>query len=815
VRWAGKLCDTDEASWTTALDDALEWKRRQRLRKVAAGARLHDFWTDERTLVDSFSALYIWRDPAAGKWQSQRAWSGITYVPGHCEALLRVGPSPAAAALAADSPPAEQALHPLLLCLTVSPAAGKEEAPCWLALHAHDPDDARAGGALLQLDASRVNSTAVALRAGVYRLSVHSATETADAAAGFFNFTVHAAAALPATELALADVPTASAAELSRKEARLEGDKAVYSPLEAGVWTVLVRAKLTLKAAAAGAAVGKDEHGRVPVVAELLAHDDRATGALRLMLVDNETGDATHFQGLRGTAHCLPGSVAGYTLLVDAQPTVALERASYALHVRAPVDAELALEGLQPAVEVEGSYTPSYAHTLANHFVLFRYVISAAARSHAALRVQLADPLAELTVSVYRQEPAAGKDAKGAAHAAHAEPPARTLLKAKAGVGSVVLAAVPLELAEGAKGATGGRVVVEATLAREAAERLGLLRAPRAPPPDPTWPAVPAPLRAHAAPDEAAPAAALAFKLSALSDTAVALVADDERQRALDAQKAGWEAKEAGRLARGRTSRIAFLVDTGAITAEEGARMLAEAAQAAPAAKGAKPVKEVKKESKGGSQPGSRAQTPAEGLHNRAVRAQCCADPVLWSGGGDGAIRASATAGRRRTADAVRTSLHTCAHLHRPMPHHHLRSHRARRACAVPAERARRPAARRGRRAGGERADARGRAPRHARARRARKGAARGARGPRRSRGREVMCAFTRGHSQRAPCPDPSQTTPRAGARRGARELRRAARRIGRVSGQEPRGVARVGRRAKRALHAGLGGPASRAQAAR
>ncbi|KAJ1621358.1 hypothetical protein T492DRAFT_360501 [Pavlovales sp. CCMP2436] len=107
LRWSGRLCDTDEAHWSSELDAELGWKRRQRLRKVAAGARLLDFWTDEAAMLDSFAELIVWRDPAVG-WVAQRLFAGITHVPAHCECLLRVG-SAGIVSLAAEPAPATPA----------------------------------------------------------------------------------------------------------------------------------------------------------------------------------------------------------------------------------------------------------------------------------------------------------------------------------------------------------------------------------------------------------------------------------------------------------------------------------------------------------------------------------------------------------------------------------------------------------------------------------------------------------------------------------------------------------------------------------
>lgn len=47
MTWRGPFCDMDEMAWSSALASELGWKRMQRLRRVAAGEKLHDFWMDE------------------------------------------------------------------------------------------------------------------------------------------------------------------------------------------------------------------------------------------------------------------------------------------------------------------------------------------------------------------------------------------------------------------------------------------------------------------------------------------------------------------------------------------------------------------------------------------------------------------------------------------------------------------------------------------------------------------------------------------------------------------------------------------------
>jgi hypothetical protein len=56
MSWRGPFCDMDEASWSAALAAELNWKRMQRLRRMAAGERLHDFWIDEGELLQTFSS---------------------------------------------------------------------------------------------------------------------------------------------------------------------------------------------------------------------------------------------------------------------------------------------------------------------------------------------------------------------------------------------------------------------------------------------------------------------------------------------------------------------------------------------------------------------------------------------------------------------------------------------------------------------------------------------------------------------------------------------------------------------------------------
>lgn len=649
VQWRGRLCDTDEASWTVELDGALGWKRRQRLRKVAAGATLRDFWTDEPSLCSTFGELVVWRDPTAQGWLASRSFSGISYSPGHADALLHVGAVPPTADGADGGAGAAQGgaagvgetvgahddaarapgATPVLIALTVSPAGGRAELPCWARLERFSPDEPLTDAGLLHLDATRIASMPLALRPGTYRLSVHSASELS-LYPSFFHFTLHVCAATRA--LALGDAPTVLTAELARKGGRLEGERAVYPALEAHSWGVLIRARLSLKAPAAHAAApGADEAGRVPVVVELLPHDERAAEHVRLHLIDNDGCDESSLTHLRGAMRCLPG--AQHTLLVDACAPVNLDRATYALDVRAPVDAELSLETVLPAVDVLGRYVPSYAQTAAHRFVLCRYVATGATRSHAAMRIALSDPDAELTVRVYRLD----KHQAGAA-----APSAGQLLKSKEGVGSVTLAAVPLELAEMAKGASGTRIIVEVTLSRGAVERLGLLREPCAQPPDPAHPLDPPPRPpvsaaprapgdgtlgdrvAGAPPADADDGPALTYKLSALSDVVVTLTADDERAKQLDALKAAWEAKEAGRRARGRASRTAFLVSAGGLSAEDAATLVHGKETPVPAGKGG--AKAPLRGAAGAtSKPGSRAHTPALGgdqLASRAVRAR-------------------------------------------------------------------------------------------------------------------------------------------------------------------------------------------------
>ncbi|KAG8463754.1 hypothetical protein KFE25_004027 [Diacronema lutheri] len=677
VQWRGRLCDTDEASWTVELDGALGWKRRQRLRKVAAGATLRDFWTDEPSLCSTFGELVVWRDPTAQGWLASRSFSGISYSPGHADALLHVGAVPPTADGADGGAGAAQGgaagvgetvgahddaarapgATPVLIALTVSPAGGRAELPCWARLERFSPDEPLTDAGLLHLDATRIASMPLALRPGTYRLSVHSASELS-LYPSFFHFTLHVCAATRA--LALGDAPTVLTAELARKGGRLEGERAVYPALEAHSWGVLIRARLSLKAPAAHAAApGADEAGRVPVVVELLPHDERAAEHVRLHLIDNDGCDESSLTHLRGAMRCLPG--AQHTLLVDACAPVNLDRATYALDVRAPVDAELSLETVLPAVDVLGRYVPSYAQTAAHRFVLCRYVATGATRSHAAMRIALSDPDAELTVRVYRLD----KHQAGAA-----APSAGQLLKSKEGVGSVTLAAVPLELAEMAKGASGTRIIVEVTLSRGAVERLGLLREPCAQPPDPAHPLDPPPRPpvsaaprapgdgtlgdrvAGAPPADADDGPALTYKLSALSDVVVTLTADDERAKQLDALKAAWEAKEAGRRARGRASRTAFLVSAGGLSAEDAATLVHGKETPVPAGKGG--AKAPLRGAAGAtSKPGSRAHTPALGGDQLASRAALWREPTVRRAASPADARLVDEAGKERARAAL------------------------------------------------------------------------------------------------------------------------------------------------------------------
>lgn len=703
MRWRGRLHDRDEAAWTAApeLDGALDWKRRQRLRKVAAGATFADFWTDEASLCAAFGELLVWRDPAVPDWlgaaarptdgapaarpaMAHRVFSGLSYVPGHSEALLHIGGGEEGAAAGAappSAPPAEGALSeeasgvqvgppltPVLLALAVSPAASREEAPCWLRVQLFRPDEPEADGALLHLDATRLASTTLALAPGAYRLSVHSATELSEdpaVAPTFFHFTLHACAAAPSLELG--ELRAVCAAQLGRRCARLDGERAHYAAVEAGAWAVLIRARLTLKAlppAGGAPAAGADAAGTVPIVVELLPHDERAAERARLHLIDNESGAELSPALLRGAMRGRPGGAAGYTILVDALPAASLERGGYTLDVRAPADAELALESVLPAVHASGRYEASYAHTQAGRFVLFRYVATGAAKSHAAVRIAVSDAGAELTVSVYRAEKAAAGEKGGAAP----PPAAEALLKRVEAVGSCTLAAVPLELADSAKGATGARVIVEVTVSRQTIERLGLLRQPRAPPPDPLNALEPPPrpllaLEAGAEPEPSGAAAdsangasgeeargGLTYELSALSDVAVTLTVDDERARRLEAVKAAWEAKEAGRRARGQASRVAFLVRTGALSEDEGAALM-EAAGGGGAGKGA-----GKAGAKGAAKPPAPAKGEPKGSRRGSMAGRAGAEPA-----GEGEDRAvSRPRSPSPLARRARPSCHAC-----------------------------------------------------------------------------------------------------------------------------------------------------------
>ena len=65
LQWGGPFRDTDEASWTNELADALQWKRLQRLRIRGAGYPLHDFWMRQDSLDAHFGAILVLHHTAA------------------------------------------------------------------------------------------------------------------------------------------------------------------------------------------------------------------------------------------------------------------------------------------------------------------------------------------------------------------------------------------------------------------------------------------------------------------------------------------------------------------------------------------------------------------------------------------------------------------------------------------------------------------------------------------------------------------------------------------------------------------------------
>lgn len=546
MHWRGPYHDADEGRWTRELDQALTARRAQRLRLAVAGASLPDFWTDATTAAATFSQMHAFLSP--GQWPYDASFSGVTHVPGLTWGLLTV-----------------EETTDVNVALFVSPATGRHAAPCWARVDRIDDQEGRwrASGLIVSTE-HHVGTATARLACGVFRVRVWSATELGEHPT-FAHFTLSVAAKGPVHLSSASDVSPDATSVAHGRPIRATTAATPLAAMRAGTWDVGARLRVNLTADA-----GTDTDAGAVVWPVIEAHDRAVQPSLRAHLVHDETCEARVVRALDAAA--VSDLKAGlYTLVVHGiPPGDADPGAITTTMLAAGVTPTISAEAVGPVAEASGRYCPSYAQTWTGNYELLRFSLAAAAagaKGHAAVHLQLGDGTCGVSMHAFRE----GEDVPFAS---------------ACGQGTCLLPAVPLVPGEGTKGAVAGRgVTISAVLEATEVRRLGLVRQPRAPEPDPLAPL--AVLRdsapPHATDDDDALHTGLDYTLRAAGAGPIVLIPDTTEAHRLEGVVAGWEASAPGRGARGRASRAAFLERNHLVTREAAEAMTAEATAAAAA----------------------------------------------------------------------------------------------------------------------------------------------------------------------------------------------------------------------------------------